>query len=270
MTSPNRIRKGIAVAFSIATIFLVSGLIGPSLTRAQTDGETQQAAPVPSATHDAEHSLETQTPPPGALPGLNALKKQLDGLSVSLDTLESELLVKSEEAAALAKKLSEQTATLSELENALTAARAEAAAAAEASAVALRQKDDLIEELKERASGSSSSIVALQGDLAAARAEIDRLNGELQKRGNSAESVAALRAELSSQKADNDVLVDSLSGLEKALEDQKAATAASQNVLAKVEAERDALKLQRFWLSILVAILLATAGFLGLRRRNTA
>lgn len=269
MTSPNRIRKGIAVAFSIATIFLVSGLIGPSLIRAQTDGETQQAAPVPTATHNDEHSSESQTPP-GALPGLNALKKQLDGLGVSLDTLESELLAKSEEAVALATKLSEQTATLSELENALTAARAEAAAAAEASAVALRQKDDLIEELKERASGSSSSIVALQGDLAAARAEIDRLNGELQKRGNSAESVAALHAELSSQKADNDVLVDSLSGLEKALEDQKAATAASQNVLAKVEAERDALKLQRFWLSILVAILLATAGFLGLRRRNTA
>lgn len=190
-----------------------------------------------------------ETAPPGGLPILNRLGEQMSGLNETIG--------------AMAKQLQEKSEQIETLQAQLESTRSELAAALADE----KQNAALVEELQDNLIAASGTLDTVQKDLAESRTVIEDLTAQVEAGKTNAQAVSDL-------KADVDALTQSNQELEAKAAEATAALAAAQaeqqsgtDRLAQLQAERDALARQRFWLSILVALSLVGVAYFAMRGR---
>ncbi len=217
---------------ALAGAVLVAGLVLTPATVAwsQSTATPEPMPPAPSV----------EAAPSGGLPILNTLGQQMSGLNTTIGAMAKQLGEKTEQIEALKADITKQESALKSLRESLS------------------QKESLVAELQATIEESSGSLETVQGDLAASRAEIDRLTAAAEDGKKAVEELATVQAELVRLQEENEALATTAQEAEAAL----------QQGTEKLQAERDALSSQRFWLAILAVLALGVAGFFAMRGRG--
>jgi predicted nucleic acid-binding Zn-ribbon protein len=193
-----------------------------------------------------------ETAPPGGLPILNKLGEQMSGLNETIGAMAKQLQEKSE----LIQTLQAQ------LENAqkeLTAAQSEG-----------KQNAVLIEELQGNLTAASGTLDTAQKDLAESRSVIEDLTAQVEAGKSDAQAVSELKANVDALTQSNQTLEAKAAEAAAALAAAQADQQSGNDRLAQIQAERDALARQRFWLSILVALSLVGVAYFAMRGRQSS
>jgi len=170
----------------------------------------------------------------------------------TIESLEAGLAGHSEALAAAEARISELDAALVEAQS-----RAEAA---EQSAAALSEDEQ----------AQADFLESLQNQLLEERAQVQELDAQLASLNEALDvglaDAETMRTALEEANAERETMSTELAQQQTALQDSQAAVGAGEQSVRLLTQERDSLKTQRFWLSILVALSLAGLGFLWLQR----
>ena len=193
-----------------------------------------------------------ETAPPGGLPILNKLGEQMSGLNETIGAMAKQLQEKSEQIQLL-------QAQVEASQNELKAAKAEG-----------KQNAALIDELQNNLIAASGTLDTAQKDLAESRTVIEDLTAQVDVGKSNAQAVSDLKADVEALTQSNKALEAKAAEATAALETAQADQKSSDDMLAQVQMERDALARQRFWLSILVALSLVGVAYLAMRGRQSS
>lgn len=289
-----------AIASLVGRVFFAgtfaSILLGTSVSAwSQTvplaeDSGTQTSADVENAadTLPNSESSDASSDAVEGLPLISGVSDRFDAFRRAMDDLEADVSSKITQITDLETALSGALADVSNLTNVaeeqealIDALETEIANGVESVAALtslLDEKETFIEKLQTTLGEGEGALESISSQYELALAEISRLTEEVSV------GVAAL-ADLEVMREERDGLAEKLQGLEQTIDAGKSELAAALTTitqlqsaqseasaladeLAAVKAEQAAEKHQRFWLAILVALLIVAIGFLLLRGRK--